>query len=347
MAEFAGFFTTGASVGDQQVGGYTQAQMSIAQKITSSVNGPEGVAADYLNELAGTVGGANTVSINTGGALLDGKWYNNDASVNVNIPSAVGGGNTRIDRIVLRCSWAGFTVRITRIAGTDAASPTAPALTTTPGTLYDILLYQALVNTSGAVTLTDERAFALINTPEIADGAITAVKLADWAVTAVKIWDGQVTNDKLAALSVDTAKLANDAVTTAKILDANVTTAKIADANVTQAKLAPGASKVTNRQGGSATDWSTPGTTNYVPTAVKMQTGVALAELNNQTNSTLVVTFPVAFSGMPILLHSAGFDSDLIDSVYVNNASSFSIVLTNPTPVTATAAVNWIAVGQE
>ena len=100
----------------------------------AACSGWEGVAPGYKNELAGSVGGANTYNINTGGAMVDGKPYHNTATVGVNIPSAVGGGNTRIDRIVLRADWTAQTVRITRIAGTDEASPTAPAITQTPGT---------------------------------------------------------------------------------------------------------------------------------------------------------------------------------------------------------------------
>lgn len=159
MAELSGFWTTGGATGDQQVS-YTQAQWSTASKIMSACSGFEGVAPGYLNSLAGTVGGANTVAINTGGAMVDGKWFLNDASQNVNIPSASGGGNTRIDRIVLRADWANYNVSVYRIAGTDAGSPVVPSITQTSGTTYDIMLYQALVDTGGTVTLTDERVWA-------------------------------------------------------------------------------------------------------------------------------------------------------------------------------------------
>lgn len=160
MAELSGFWTTtGTAVGDQQAS-YTQAQWSTAAKIMSACSGFEGVAPAYLNSLAGTVTAANTVAINTGGAMVDGKWFINNASQDVNIPSASGAGNTRIDRIVLRADWANFNVSVYRIAGTNASSPTAPAVTQTSGTTYDIKLYQALVTTAGVVTLTDERQYA-------------------------------------------------------------------------------------------------------------------------------------------------------------------------------------------
>jgi hypothetical protein len=166
MAQTSGFWTTTGTATGHQVASYTQANLSTAMQIIAACSGSEGVANEYLNELAGTVTGANTVAINTGAAMVDGKWYTNSASVDVNIPDAVGVGNTRIDRIVLRADWAGFDVEITRIAGTDAATPTAPAVTTTSGTTYDIMLYQALVNTSGTVTITDEREWAIWDKPE-------------------------------------------------------------------------------------------------------------------------------------------------------------------------------------
>lgn len=160
MTQQSGLWTTSGTPSGHQVASYTQALASVMLEVITACLGKEGVAPGYLNLLAGTVTGANTVQIDTGGALVDGKYYKNDAAVSVNIPSAVGGGNTRIDRIVLRASWASFQITIVRIAGTDAASPTAPAITQTPGTTYDITLYKALVNTSGTVTLTDERTFA-------------------------------------------------------------------------------------------------------------------------------------------------------------------------------------------
>lgn len=159
MAELSGFWTTGGSTGHQQAS-YTQSQMAIASRVYAACFGFEGVALDYLNELAGTVTGANTVRINTGVAMVDGRWYINDAAKDVNIPSAIGAGNTRIDRIVLRCTNSGYIVKITRIAGTDAAEPSPPAITQNSGSVYDITLYQALVDTASNVQLTDERVFA-------------------------------------------------------------------------------------------------------------------------------------------------------------------------------------------
>jgi hypothetical protein len=233
------------------VASYTQALAAKANAIIAACSNFEGVAPGYLNALVGSVPGANTARIGTGGAIVDGQWYENGAAVDVNIPSAVGGGNTRIDRIVLRVTWASFQCVITRIAGTDAASPTAPAITQTPGTTYDIMLCQALVNTGGTVTLTDERVFSKVSS---ANG------------------------------------LGSDVVTTVKILDANVT----------YAKLAPGASKFTNRQGSVGSNWSDHGSGDFSPTAVKIQGGSAYLTMNAAYNDK-TITFPVAFSGKPLV----------------------------------------------
>lgn len=116
----------------------------------------EGVLYGVGNNLAVT-GASSPVAVNTGSALVYGIWYENDASVNVTIPTPA--SNPRIDRVVLRASWSAQTVRITRIAGTEAASPTAPALTQVANTTWDIPLYQVRITTGGVITLTDERTY--------------------------------------------------------------------------------------------------------------------------------------------------------------------------------------------
>ena len=181
MAEWSGKWTTNAAGSGDQVSGYTQAYYQILYEVLAACLGFEGVAPGYLNELEGSVTGANTVEINTGGALVDGHVYQNGAAEEVNIPNAVGAGNTRIDRIVLRCDWSAYTVRLTRIAGTDAGTPSAPAITQNSGTTYDILLYQALVNTSGDVTLTDERTMTTLT-----DESVETSMIQDEAVTPGK-----------------------------------------------------------------------------------------------------------------------------------------------------------------
>jgi hypothetical protein len=90
MTEWSGWWTTSnPAVGDGPVS-FTQVDLAKIVRILAACSGFEGVAPGYLNELAPTANGANTVAVNTGGAVVDGKAYLNDASVNVNVPSAVG-----------------------------------------------------------------------------------------------------------------------------------------------------------------------------------------------------------------------------------------------------------------
>lgn len=332
MTEFSYWWTTSGTPTGDQVSSYTQAHLARIAAALAACNGYEGVAPGYLNGLAGSVAGANTVQINTGGAVADGKIYDNDAAVNVNIPSASGGGNTRIDRIVLRVSWAGFTARITRIAGTDAASPTAPAITQTPGTTYDIMLYQALVDTGGTVTLTDERIWAAprvddntIQTNsgvlEIKDSGVTTDKIADGNVTTDKIADGDVTTDKLAADSVDDTKAGN---------------------RVPQFR---------RRKGGNASDWSIQGSTNYTPGAVRMQAGVTTVSFSpGQSATNVTVTFPEAFSNKPIILASKDLSApstiDLYAFTQITSQVIFYVARTD-TVSAETVEISWLAIGPE
>ena len=200
MAETSGLWTTSGAPAGHQVASYTQALASDMLAIVSACSGYEGVAPGYLSELAPTSTGANNVRIASGGAMVDGKYYKNTANIDTNIISAVGGGNTRIDRIVIRCTWADFHAELHLLSGSDAAVPSAPAITQTSGTTYDIQVCQVLVDTAGAITITDERKWAIVDTDEstledaagalrVKDLGITTAKIAASAVTAAKIAD--------------------------------------------------------------------------------------------------------------------------------------------------------------
>lgn len=150
----------GTATGDATAAPY-DAATEFAQ-VLISLAGAGGIPTDFsavfageLNELAAT-GVASPVAINTGRALTYGAWYENDASLNVAIPTPA--ALTRIDRIVLRKSWAAQTVRITRIAGVEGGA--APALTQLVGTTWDEPLWQVSITVGGVITLTDQRQFA-------------------------------------------------------------------------------------------------------------------------------------------------------------------------------------------
>lgn len=337
MAELSGFWTTtGTATGDQQAS-YTQAHWSSALKITAACNGFEGVATDYLNELACTVTGANTVAVNTGGAMVDGKWYYNDASQNVNIPSASGEGNTRIDRVVLRADWANFNVSVYRIAGTDAAEPSAPAITETSGTTYDIMLYQALVDTDGVVDLTDERVYA-----DLEDASITGAKIADDSIDSNHYVDGSIDTAHIGDAQVTLAKMAANSIDSDQYVDGSIDTAHLANDAVDDTKVGNRVPQFPRRQGGSDTDWTTVGTADKTLTNVVMQAGVVAS-----STSAVTVTFPIAFAQKP-LVFAGGSNYDEFPVVGGETATTFTAAMykISTAGLVSGKAIRWLAIGE-
>lgn len=358
MSEVSFLWTTGGA-GDG-ANTYTRSDWASIARIIAAVNASEGVAPNGLNALAGTVTGANTVSINTGYAIVDGKPYINDAAEEVNIPSAVGVGNTRIDRIVLRADWSAQTVRITRIAGSDAITPASPSITQNSGTTYDITLYRATVNTSGTVTLTDERTFGQTQTNGIADDAVTTAKIADSAVDTTQLADDAVTQAKIDNSAVGTAQLIDANVTLAKMASNSVDTSQIVAQAVTSDKidtqainpnhLGDGPMALTDIQGGSATDWATPGSSDFEHnTRVQVETGSrSITILNAARTASATITYPLSFTGTPVVfvstqnsLYAAAATTVTASTVTITVFLTDNSTVAGNTPIT----VFWLAIG--
>lgn len=131
-------------------------------------------------------------AVSAGMALLkDGLPYILEAASSVTL-SAADATNPRIDRIVLRLTREGQTdqgkISLTKITGTAAASPTAPALTQTSAT-WDLSLAQVRVNagvtTIAADKVTDERVFLSVHRPYyVPDYATDGITCNTAAVTA-------------------------------------------------------------------------------------------------------------------------------------------------------------------
>jgi hypothetical protein len=122
-----------------------------------------GVIEDYLNELAVTADGSGmTVSVATGGAWVEGFYFDSDAAEALTI-AAADASNERIDRIVVRLDRVANTVALAVLQGTAAASPTAPALTQTDS-LYELGLatvsVDAAVGVIAADQVTDTRSYS-------------------------------------------------------------------------------------------------------------------------------------------------------------------------------------------
>lgn len=121
-------------------------------------------------------------------------------------------------------------------------------------------------------------------------------------------------------------------------------TSALAAGSVTDAKLVYG--KVRTRQGGSATDWSSGGTTTYDYSATDtfIQTGAIAVDSNDKT-----ITFPTAFNQVPIVLAcvitAAGFNTYV--RLKTLAATSFhATVLDDTGAAKTTETISWIAIGQ-
>jgi len=241
MAEASRFWTT-SGTGDGPAGGYTAAQFAefVRQTLMTDL-ATEGVLKGIGNELA-TTGTSSPVSTATGSGIVYGFYYASDSAVTTAIPTPTTA--TRIDRIVLRTSWAAQTIRITRIAGTEGAG--TPALTQIANTTWDIPLATVSITTGGVITVTDARTFIktpgtfgylddsnIINAAQLASNSVTTAKIADLNVTEGKLATGAVTVTKIGAGAVTSAKLATGAVVTTSILDDAITSAKIAANTIT------------------------------------------------------------------------------------------------------------------
>lgn len=157
MAESSKFWD-GTTVGDATVSPYDAnsefAEVLKALAFTNALTNQGGVFRSYLNELEPTIVGAAIV-VDTGGTLVDGTFYKNDAAVTLSISTP--GGATRIDRVVLRKDWTAQTIRLALLTGAEGGAE--PALTQTPGVTWEIPIVKVSTTTGGVITITDEREF--------------------------------------------------------------------------------------------------------------------------------------------------------------------------------------------
>jgi len=149
MTEQSGFFADG--VGD--IRRYSQAHLAAALMLFAR----NGVSHVFGNgcQVAVTTPATRAVTVADGCAILQGYYYQNDATITLPI-AAADATNPRIDRVVLRLDALGDrAITALVVTGTPAATPAAPSLVRSGG-LYDIglatLLLPANAETVSAVT---------------------------------------------------------------------------------------------------------------------------------------------------------------------------------------------------
>jgi hypothetical protein len=123
----------------------------------------EGVRPGYSSELEVTADSTGmNVKVLAGQALVRGHYYDSTATETLTIATA-DLTNPRIDTVVLRLDPTANTVSLVVLTGTPAASPSAPALTQTEGSVYELPLANVAVSVAETVIapgdLTDRRVY--------------------------------------------------------------------------------------------------------------------------------------------------------------------------------------------
>jgi len=303
--EVSYLWTTGGGGDDDAA--YTVTDWANIGKILGGTSGSQGIVPNYLNCYS-IATGTNTVTVNTGGALVDGKPHMCSTAGDLTIPNASPAGNTRIDRIALRATWgATQNVRITRVNGSSDNPPTAPAYATTPGTSYDLPLWQVTVNVDGTITAsTDERYYS------------------SCGLSGSNLQTGACGRLAIKAGGVNTADIANDAVDDTKV-----------------GNRVP---QFYRRKGGNSASWHTAGATTYTPTAVRMQAG---ASTLTDSDGVIPFPVAFSYAPLVFLqVEKSGTDQyAVVDSVV---ASAVYVTTYNAAgaPITD-VKVYWFAVGTE
>lgn len=146
MAEM-GYFFNSVSINGELDRAYDAADHAayFAQLIR---NGIFYFSSDVLQVVSST--GMN-VSVNTGGANINGYFYQNSTAKQITVSTA-SGTMDRIDRVVIRLDLVGRMISAEYKIGTPLANPAPPALTRT-NDVYELSLAQILV-VRGAATIT-------------------------------------------------------------------------------------------------------------------------------------------------------------------------------------------------
>jgi hypothetical protein len=179
----------------------------------------------------------------------------------------------------------------------------------------------------------------------LAAGAVIAGNIATGAITAGAYATGSIINTDIANTAVGWAQLADSAVTAAKIADGGVYAGKYAADSITITDIGAQVPGFLGRQGGSATDWYFPGTTNYsAGVNIRVQVGSKTIGVSGSAG----VTFPVPFSNPPMVLLTVLDDnSGAMPTSGDPTASAVTIYRWSATNTLEGGVVMWAAIGPE
>lgn len=212
------------------------------------------------NMLAVTSSGANTIDVDSGAAIIYGRFYTNSASLALS-PASAAAGQTRKDSVILELDWdgSGATEQYTVRAVTKEGSAVAyPSMTQTINVIWQVELYRYTIDDAGAISaITDVRAYCQFSTEVVTAMLVDGILSAD-ATGRGKVAAGFLGADAISRALMATgffdaatvaAKFGTDSFTNAVLLqliqdgafaNSAAIRALFADAIWTRAKLANG-----------------------------------------------------------------------------------------------------------
>jgi hypothetical protein len=315
-------------------GPYTEAQWGsqLFRKVfTTDQQATQGPLLGVDNELAVTFGvGTHNVYVASGAGFCNGHFFENTASVAITVNAPAGGTRQDYVCMVENNANAGLPAGLATNYNTEG-NATIP-----PYSCRLAVVKNGPANFSQTANLYMVR-LATLNTQVGYIGSITDVRV--FCQYATDLQDNVVT----------TTKILDSAVTTDKITDLNVTTPKIADDAVDIDKIGDQVLGITARQGGSANNWTTYGTTTYIPEDVRMQCGSVRWTGGAATSGSVTVNFPVAFGQIPLVWAIAGGGKPRIGvSVTMITLTRFDLTWRDNSDSTQTAITfYWQAIGAE
>lgn len=285
------------------------------------------------------------VSVGTGRSWFDHTWTYNDALFGVTVPTAdVLLDRIDIVYLEVNEGVGVRANKIDILEGTPASTPIPPTLTNT-STIHQYALahiyvaagvtniYQAditdMVGTVDTpfvelVTISEDmqaQIYAIVGdtNPPLID--LIEVKIHDHTTDTPPVEAGGLATDavqpgNIADDAVQGGNIAPNAVQAGNIQIGGVSAANQLAYNVVENnQLGPDAvddlkvgdrvPAIPKRQGGSASDWGTPGTSPYTPGAVRIQVGsIAITLGIGIALGTAIITFPDAFSNPPLVFYN-------------------------------------------
>lgn len=151
------YYWGGLVTGDATLAPYSDDEFSDNDRIWANYDRITNcVLPSYGNRLAATNPSGVIIRIATGAAIVDGKFYVNDAVKDLTLNAAPGSG-TDYYSVVLDKDFAAQTVRL-GLNGPVNGGP-RPAVTQIDGTTWEVELYEVRQTSGGVITIIDRRFF--------------------------------------------------------------------------------------------------------------------------------------------------------------------------------------------